>query len=79
MSSIRKEKINNMDINCDATYNHIYNAYQHLSDTDLIDFWKHHQRRSMKMDDLHWISFSVCEDLLRQRGNTYIDNNYPKN
>lgn len=60
------------------TYNEIYRRYQLLSDQVLIDNWKYHQHQVQRKDDYDWIAFSVCEDLLRQRGNTYLDDTYPK-
>lgn len=62
----------------DHTYNNIYKRYQFLSDQVLIDKWKYHQHQAQHRDDYDWIAFSVCEDLLRQRGNTYLDDTYPK-
>lgn len=61
------------------TYNDIYKQYQPLSDKVLIDYWKCHQHQAQNKNDYNWIAFSVCEDLLRQRGNTYLDDTYPKN
>ncbi len=52
--------------------------YALLTDQALIDRWKYHQLRSRRREDGDWIAFSVCEDLLRQRGNPYLDNHYPK-
>ncbi|EHG33175.1 hypothetical protein HMPREF9467_00786 [ [[Clostridium] clostridioforme 2_1_49FAA] len=60
------------------TYNEIYRRYQLLSDQVLIENWKYHQHQAHHKDDYHWIAFSVCEDLLRQRENTYLDDTYPK-
>lgn len=72
---------NNLFINAlhDDTYNVIYKHYQPLPDQILIESWKYHQHRMQRKDDYDWIAFSVCEDLLRQRGNTYLDDTYPKN
>ncbi len=71
---------NNLFLNTvyNHTYNEIYRRYQLLSDQVLIDNWKYHQHQVQRKDDYHWIAFSVCEDLLRQRGNTYLDDTYPK-
>jgi len=60
------------------TYNDIYRRYQLLPDQVLIDNWRYHQHQVQRKDDYNWIAFSVCEDLLRQRGNTYLDDTYPK-
>lgn len=60
------------------TYNEIYRRYQLLSDQVLIDNWRYHQHQVQRKDDYDWIAFSVCEDLLRQRENTYLDDVYPK-
>lgn len=62
----------------DITYNWIYNDYQKRTDDELIYYWKHHQYSYKGKDDYDWIAFTVCEDLLRQRGNTYLDDNYPR-
>lgn len=61
-----------------TTYNQIYQKYQLLPDKEIIANWKHHQYKSTHKEDYDWIAFSVCEDLLRQRGNTYIDTTYPR-
>lgn len=61
-----------------ARYNVICKRYALLPDQALIDRWKCHQHRSQHREDGDWIAFSVCEDLLRQRGNPYLDDNYPK-
>ena len=60
------------------TYNEIYRRYQLLSDQVLIDNWKYHQHQVQRKDDYDWIALSVFEDLLRQRGNTYLDDTYTK-
>lgn len=60
------------------TYNNIYKHYQLLTDEELINNWRYHQHQAQHKDDYDWIAFSVCEDLLRQRGNTYLDDTYPK-
>lgn len=67
-----------MNNNYDTTYNEIYNDYKNRSDCILIDLWKYHQHHSQRKDDFDWIAFSVCEDLLRQRENIYLDVTYPK-
>lgn len=71
---------NNLILNAlsSNTYNEIYRRYQPLSDEVLIDNWRYHQHQVQRKDDYDWIAFSVCEDLLRQRGNTYLDDVYPK-
>lgn len=61
-----------------TAYNKIYKQYQLLSDQDLIESWISHQHEYRCRDDFHWIAISVCEDLLRQRGNTYLDDTFPK-
>ncbi|WP_276854887.1 hypothetical protein [Enterocloster lavalensis] len=61
-----------------ARYNAMCMRYALLTDQALIDRWKYHQLRSRRREDGDWIAFSVCEDLLRQRGNPYLDNHYPK-
>lgn len=43
-----------------------------------MDNWRYHQHQAQRKDDYDWIAFSVCEDLLRQRENTYLDDVYPK-
>lgn len=72
---------NNLFLNTvfNYTYNEIYNRYQPLSDQVLIENWKYHQHQTQHRDDYDWIAFTVCEDLLRQRENTYLDDTYPKN
>lgn len=62
----------------DHAYNEIYKRYQLHSDQVLIDKWKYHQRQAQCRNDYDWIAFLVCEDLLRQRENTYLDDTYPK-
>ena len=52
-----------------ARYNAMCMRYALLTDQALIDRWKYHQLRSQHKEDGDWIAFSVCEDLLRQRGN----------
>lgn len=59
-------------------YNQIYVEYQLLSDQSLIEKWNHHQHDIRYTNDCNQIACSVCEDLLRQRGNTYLDDTYPK-
>lgn len=59
-------------------YNETYQKYQLLPDKQIIANWKQHQHQSTHKDDYDWIAFSVCEDLLRQRGNAYIDTTYPR-
>lgn len=61
-----------------ATYDYIYKKYRHLPDDKLIKCWKYHQHHTKEIDDYDWLGFTVCEDLLRQRGNTYLDDIYPK-
>lgn len=61
-----------------TTYNAIYEKYQPLSDEELITNWKLHQHQFRSKDDYDWIAFSVCEDLLRQRENPYLDRTYSK-
>lgn len=60
------------------TYDLIYDKYHFLLDEDLINKWKYHQHHTEQKEDYDWIGFNVCEDLLRQRGNTYLDYTYPK-
>lgn len=71
---------NNLSLNAlhDDTYNDIYKRYQPLSDQVIIEIWKYHQHHAQHKDDYDWTAFSVCEDLLRQRGNMYLDDTYPK-
>lgn len=71
---------NNLSLNAlhDDTYNDIYKRYQPLSDQILIEIWKNHQLRTQCKYDYDWIAFLVCEDLLRQRENMYLDDTYPK-
>lgn len=71
---------NNLFLNvpCNNTYNDIYKRYQPLSDQILIEIWKYHQLRTQCKYDYNWIAFLVCEDLLRQRENMYLDDTYPK-
>ena len=52
-----------------ARYNAMCMRYALLTDQALIDRWKYHQLRSQHKED---------GDLLRQRGNPYLDNHYPK-
>lgn len=59
-------------------YNEIYIEYQLLSNQFLIEKWKYHQHHIRHNSDCDQIACSVCEDLLRQRGNTYLDDTYPK-
>lgn len=68
----------NQEFNYDAVYNQIYTQYQNCSIHALIEHWRYHQHHFQQKDDYDWIAFSVCEDLLRQRGNTYLDDTYPK-
>lgn len=63
----------------DNIYNLIYFMYRLLQDNEIIDNWKYHQHLIAKRDDYNWIAVDVCEDLLRQRENLYLDNLYPKN
>lgn len=55
--------------------------YNSKSDYELLNLWKSHQKMCQKTNDHNWIAYHVCEDLLRQRGNTYmqyIDASYSK-
>lgn len=63
----------------DAVYNQLYLAYRPKSDEELTALWVYHQTHHKQRGDRHWIGFLVCEDLLRQRGNTILDRTYPKN
>ena len=68
----------NIECSITTTYNDLYQKYQLLSDEELIESWKHHQLKIQCKSDYHWIGFLVCEDLLRQRENMYLDDHYPK-
>lgn len=46
--------------------------YNSKSDYELLNLWKSHQKMCQKTNDHNWIAYHVCEDLLRQRGNTYM-------
>lgn len=46
--------------------------YNSKSDCELVNLWKLHQKMCQKINDYNWIAYHVCEDLLRQRGNTYM-------
>ena len=60
------------------TYDLIYDEYHFLLDEELIAKWKYHQHHTKQKEDYDWIAFLVCEDLLRQRGNAYLDETYPR-
>lgn len=59
-------------------YEIIYKEYHFETDERLISNWRYHQLHMKEKNDYDWIAFTVCEDLLRQRGNTYLDDIYPK-
>ena len=58
------------------TYYQIYKDLAYLSDQAVIEQWKCYQRAYKHKGDANNIGFEVCEDILRQRGNTYIDENF---
>ena len=58
------------------TYYQIYKNLADLSDQEIIEQWKCYQRAYKHKGDANNIGFEACEDILRQRGNTYIDENF---
>ena len=58
------------------TYYQIYKDLAYLSDQEVIEQWKCYQRAYRHRGDVNNIGFEVCEDILRQRGNTYIDDHF---
>lgn len=63
-------------------YNALYREFKKYSDEELINQWKYNQKCLLDTDprykDVLLIGISVCEDILRQRGNTYLDDLFPK-
>lgn len=59
-------------------YDYLYSITIHSTDEEIIKLWKTHQHQTQSQNDIHWIYFTVCEDILRQRDNTYLDDKYPK-
>ena len=59
-------------------YDKLYAKYLDMSDEELIDQWKYHQSKHKEKYDPDWIGFTVCEDILRQRENSYLDDTYPR-
>lgn len=59
-------------------YNYLYSITIHSTDEEIIRLWKTHQNQTQSKNDIHWIWFTVCEDILRQRENTYLDDRYPR-
>lgn len=72
---LRTNNTNNWD---QITYDVLYKKYHYCSDEKLITQWKQYQRSYSKNRNTNKIAISVCEDLLRQRGNTYLDDHYPR-
>ena len=67
----------------DKEYQKIYNdqftKISKLTDQNIIYTWKHAQTKLLEMSSsIYNIIILVCEDILRQRGNTYLDDHYPK-
>lgn len=58
------------------TYYQIYKDLAYLSDQEVIEQWKCYQKAYKHKGDYFNIGFMVCEDILRQRGNTYIDDHF---
>lgn len=63
-------------------YNALYREFKKYTDEELINQWKYNQKCLLDTDprykDVLLIGISVCEDILRQRGNTYLDDLFPK-
>ena len=63
-----------IDFNSGKWYSLIL-EYNSKSDCELVNLWKLHQKMCQKINDYNWVAYHVCEDLLRQRGNTYMQYN----
>lgn len=48
-----------------------------MPDDELIALWRYHQYGIRHSDDHNCIASHVCEDILRQRENIYLDDTYP--
>lgn len=63
-------------------YNALYREFKKYSDEELINQWKYNQKCLLDTDprykDVLLIGISVCEDILRQRENAYLDDLFPK-
>lgn len=62
----------------DEKYTLIYNDLTKCTDKTIIWWWKYFQRYTQKQNDLFFIGIMVCEDILRQRENTYVDENFDR-
>lgn len=60
----------------DEKYILFYKDLIKCTDEIIIDWWKYFQKYTIKQNDLFFIGSMVCEDILRQRGNTYVDDNF---
>lgn len=60
----------------DEKYILFYKDLIKCTDEIIIDWWKYFQKHTIKQNDLFFIGSMVCEDILRQRGNTYVDDNF---
>ncbi len=60
----------------DEKYSLLYSDLVNLNDKNLVDWWKYFQHHTRKKNDLFCIGYTVCEDILRQRANTYLDEQY---
>lgn len=60
----------------DEKYTLFYNELLEKTDDDIIFWWKYSQHYIKKTNDLFYVICKVCEDLLRQRENTYLDEEY---
>lgn len=72
--------ITNIDIeNKDLEeYLELYKQLIFFTDNELIDKWKFYQHLNVVKPEISKIGIIVCEDILRLRGNNYIDITYPK-
>lgn len=64
--------------NYEEIYNRLYILHRELTDVEIINWWKYYQHHSSQKNDCDCIGYTVCEDILRQRGNTYLDDTYLK-
>lgn len=59
-------------------YDFLYEQMIQRTDSEIIHWWKYYQRLLTDKDDVSRTGISVCEDILRQRDNYYLDHTYPK-
>jgi hypothetical protein len=59
-------------------YDLLYEQTIQRTDSEIINWWKYYQSLTTEKDDVYRIGISVCEDILRQRENYYLDHTYPK-